>query len=139
DSDDEEYAMAVRDFKKFFRRRGKFIRQPHDNKKTFRKAKEEKEGREERRCFKYGDLNHFISDCPKHSYNDQKAFVGGCSSDSDEGDDSKKDEILLMAHDSNEVLSDTLYYNSSLDDESLQNEYNKLCKISLRIINKTST
>ncbi|GJX59278.1 putative reverse transcriptase domain-containing protein [Tanacetum coccineum] len=35
DSDDEEYAMAVRDFKKFFRRRGKFVRQPHDDKKNF--------------------------------------------------------------------------------------------------------
>ncbi|GJR42960.1 hypothetical protein Tco_1311063 [Tanacetum coccineum] len=107
DSDDEEYAMAVRDFKKFFRRRGKFIRQPHDDKKTFRKAKEEKEGREERRCFKYGDLNHFISDCPKHSYNDKKAFVGGCWSDSEKEDDSKKDEIYLMAHDTNEGLGFT--------------------------------
>nr|GEU49129.1 reverse transcriptase domain-containing protein [Tanacetum cinerariifolium] len=56
DSDDEEYAMAVRDFKKFFRIRGTF---------------------------------------------------------------------------------DTLYYiSSSLDSESLQNEYNKFCKLSLRIINK---
>ncbi|GJZ32507.1 hypothetical protein Tco_0577943 [Tanacetum coccineum] len=35
DSEDEEYAMVVRDFKKFFRRRGKFIRQPHDDKKNF--------------------------------------------------------------------------------------------------------
>ncbi|GJZ44573.1 hypothetical protein Tco_0591828 [Tanacetum coccineum] len=35
------------------------------------------------------------------------------------------------------VLSDTLYYSSSsLDSESLQNGYNNLCKISLRIINK---
>ncbi|GKA96352.1 hypothetical protein Tco_0818447 [Tanacetum coccineum] len=33
DSNDEEYAMAVRDFKKFFRLRGKFFRQPHDDKK----------------------------------------------------------------------------------------------------------
>ncbi|GJV37175.1 zf-CCHC domain-containing protein [Tanacetum coccineum] len=77
DSDDEEYAMAVRDFKIFFRRRGKFVSQPHDDKKNFRKAKEEKNGNEERRCFKCGDPNHFISDCPKHSFNDQKAFVGG--------------------------------------------------------------
>ncbi|GJT26000.1 UBN2 domain-containing protein [Tanacetum coccineum] len=38
DSDDEEYAMAVRDFKKFFRRRGKFVRQPHDDKKNFPKG-----------------------------------------------------------------------------------------------------
>ncbi|GJY94462.1 hypothetical protein Tco_0510823 [Tanacetum coccineum] len=35
DSNDEEYAMAVRDFKKFFRRRGKFMRQPYDDKKNF--------------------------------------------------------------------------------------------------------
>ena len=35
DSNDEEYVMAVRDFKKFFRRRGKFVRQPYDDKKNF--------------------------------------------------------------------------------------------------------
>ncbi|GJY73655.1 retrovirus-related pol polyprotein from transposon TNT 1-94 [Tanacetum coccineum] len=75
DIDDEEYAMAAKDFKKFFRRRGKFVRQPHDNKKTFRRAKEEKK---------------------------RKKNVG-CWSDSDEDDDPNKDEICLMAHDSNEV------------------------------------
>ncbi|GJS36280.1 zf-CCHC domain-containing protein [Tanacetum coccineum] len=63
DSNDEEYAMAVRDFKKFFRRRGKFVRQPYDDKKNFRKAKEDKKEKEDRRCFKCGDPNHFISDC----------------------------------------------------------------------------
>ncbi|GKE53276.1 zf-CCHC domain-containing protein [Tanacetum coccineum] len=78
DSEDEEYAMAVRDFKKFFRSRGKFVRQPHDGKKNFRKVKEDKKEKEDRRCFKCGDPNHFISDCPKHSFNDQKAFVVGC-------------------------------------------------------------
>ncbi|GJS72985.1 hypothetical protein Tco_0705826 [Tanacetum coccineum] len=39
DSEDEEYTMAVRDFKKFFRRRGKFVRQPHDDKKTSKKSR----------------------------------------------------------------------------------------------------
>ncbi|GJT17146.1 zf-CCHC domain-containing protein [Tanacetum coccineum] len=93
DSNDEEYAMAVRDFKKFFRRRGKFVRQPHDDKKNFRKVKEDKKEKDDLRCFKCGDLNHFISDCPKHSFNDQKAFVVGCWSDSEED----KDEICHMA------------------------------------------
>ncbi|GJU10118.1 zf-CCHC domain-containing protein [Tanacetum coccineum] len=117
DSNDEEYAMAVRDFKKFFRRRGKFVRQPHDDKRNFRKAKEDKKEKDDRRCFKCGDPNHFISDCPKHSFNDQKAFVVGCWSDSE--DDSKKEEICLMALDDNEVLSDTPYYSSSsLDNKS---------------------
>ncbi|GJW87266.1 putative reverse transcriptase domain-containing protein [Tanacetum coccineum] len=49
----KEYAMVVRDFKKKFRRRGKFVRQPQDDKKNFRRVKEEKKGKEERRCFKY--------------------------------------------------------------------------------------
>ncbi|GKF79858.1 hypothetical protein Tco_0235426, partial [Tanacetum coccineum] len=47
DSNDEEYAMAVRDFKKFFRRRGKFVRQPYDDKKNFRKVKEDKKEKED--------------------------------------------------------------------------------------------
>nr|GEX26994.1 zf-CCHC domain-containing protein/UBN2 domain-containing protein [Tanacetum cinerariifolium] len=95
DSNDEEYAMAVRDFKKFFRRRGKFVRQPYDDKKNLRKAKEDKMEKEDRRCFKCGDPNHFISDCPKYSFDDQKAFVIGCWSDS--RDDSKKEKTCLMA------------------------------------------
>ncbi|GJZ14420.1 zf-CCHC domain-containing protein, partial [Tanacetum coccineum] len=33
-SKDEEYAMAVRDFKKFFKRRGIFVRQLHDERKS---------------------------------------------------------------------------------------------------------
>nr|GEZ57212.1 zf-CCHC domain-containing protein/UBN2 domain-containing protein [Tanacetum cinerariifolium]GEZ59597.1 zf-CCHC domain-containing protein/UBN2 domain-containing protein [Tanacetum cinerariifolium] len=84
DINDEEYAMAIRDFKKFFRRRGKFVRQPHDDKKNFRKVKEDKKEKDNRRCFKCGDPNHFISDCPKQSFSDQKAFVVGCWSDSKE-------------------------------------------------------
>ncbi|GKA41308.1 copia protein [Tanacetum coccineum] len=47
ESDNEEYAMAVRDFKKFFRRRGKFVHQPHDDKKNFQKIKEDKKEKED--------------------------------------------------------------------------------------------
>nr|GEU52403.1 zf-CCHC domain-containing protein/UBN2 domain-containing protein [Tanacetum cinerariifolium] len=101
DSNDEEYAMAVRDFKKFFKRRGKFLRQPHDDKKNFWKVRENIKEKDDRICLKCSDPNHFISDCPKHSFNDQKAFVVRCRSDSE--DDSKKEEICLMAHDDNEV------------------------------------
>ncbi|GJX39950.1 zf-CCHC domain-containing protein [Tanacetum coccineum] len=120
---DEEYTMTVRDFKKFYRRRGKFVRQPHNDKKNLQRGKEEKKGKEERRCFKCGYPNHFISDCPKHSFDDQKGFIGGCWSDSEEEDDFKNDEICLMAHDTNDVLYDTPYYSSSsLDSESFQNE-----------------
>ncbi|GKF47737.1 hypothetical protein Tco_0137539, partial [Tanacetum coccineum] len=37
-SEDEEYAMAVRDFKKFFKRRGRFVRQSQNDKKTFQRS-----------------------------------------------------------------------------------------------------
>ncbi|GJU12674.1 hypothetical protein Tco_1135070 [Tanacetum coccineum] len=43
-SEDEEYAMAVRDFKKFFKRRGRFVRQPRNDKKTFQRSRDNKKG-----------------------------------------------------------------------------------------------
>ncbi|GKA93003.1 hypothetical protein Tco_0814989 [Tanacetum coccineum] len=94
-SDDEEYAMAVRNFKKFFRRKGK--------------------------C---DDPNHLIGECPKPPQNrDQKAFVGGCWSDSEnEVEDKTNDETCLMAQLSNEVTLDSSHYSdsaSSLDDDSM--------------------
>ncbi|GJY92582.1 hypothetical protein Tco_0508364 [Tanacetum coccineum] len=42
-SDDEEYAMAVRNFKKFFRRKGKFVRQPREEKSHSSKEMRRKE------------------------------------------------------------------------------------------------
>ncbi|GKB02040.1 copia protein [Tanacetum coccineum] len=71
DSNDEEHAMA--------------------------KVKEDKKEKDDQRCFKCGDPNHFISDCPKHSFNDQKTFIVDCYSDGNVD----KDEICLMAHDTN--------------------------------------
>nr|GEV31166.1 zf-CCHC domain-containing protein/UBN2 domain-containing protein [Tanacetum cinerariifolium] len=105
DSEDEEYAMVVRDFKKFFKRRGRFVRQPHEERKSFQRNKDDKNGKGERKCFKCGDPNHLIGECPKLSrYQNQKAFVGGSWSDSDEDEEEKtKDEKCLMAKASNEV------------------------------------
>ncbi|GKA50356.1 retrovirus-related pol polyprotein from transposon TNT 1-94 [Tanacetum coccineum] len=114
-SEDEEYAMAVRDFKKFFKRRGRLVR-----------------------C---DDLNHLIGECPKPPQDkNQRAFVRGSWSDTGEEDDEKvKDETCLVAHASSEVCSESSYFsdkNSSIDDLALNNEYDKLCKMSLKIINK---
>nr|GEW20835.1 retrovirus-related Pol polyprotein from transposon TNT 1-94 [Tanacetum cinerariifolium]GEW25581.1 retrovirus-related Pol polyprotein from transposon TNT 1-94 [Tanacetum cinerariifolium] len=47
-SEDEEYAMTVRDFKKFFKRRGRFVRQPRNDKKTFQRSRDSKNGKSER-------------------------------------------------------------------------------------------
>nr|GEW90823.1 copia protein [Tanacetum cinerariifolium] len=63
-SKDEEYAMAVRDFKKFFKRRSRFVRQPQNDKKTFQRSRDDKNGKSNRRCFRCGDSNHLIK-CPK--------------------------------------------------------------------------
>ncbi|GJZ79218.1 retrovirus-related pol polyprotein from transposon TNT 1-94 [Tanacetum coccineum] len=103
-SDDEEYAMAVRNFKKFFRRNGKFVRQPREEKKSFRQ-RDEKKGKSDRKCFRCGDPNHLIGDCPKPPRNkDQKAFIGGSWSDSEnDAEDKTNDETCLMAQSSNEV------------------------------------
>ncbi|GJY96470.1 hypothetical protein Tco_0513380 [Tanacetum coccineum] len=47
-SDEEEYVMAIRNFKKFFRRKGKFVRQPIEEKKSFRQ-RDEKKGKTNRK------------------------------------------------------------------------------------------
>ncbi|GJY42216.1 hypothetical protein Tco_0429486 [Tanacetum coccineum] len=41
DSEDEEYFMAVKEFKKFFKRRGRFARQPRDERKSFQRSTRE--------------------------------------------------------------------------------------------------
>ncbi|GJV82673.1 zf-CCHC domain-containing protein [Tanacetum coccineum] len=140
-SEDEEYAMAVRDFKKFFKRRGRFVRQPRNDKKTFQRSCDDKNGKSDRKCFRCGDLNHHIGECPKPPKDkNQRAFVGGSWSNSSEEDDEKvKNETCLVAHASSEVCSESSYFsdeNSSIDDLALDNEYNKLCKMSLKIITK---
>nr|GEV83399.1 retrovirus-related Pol polyprotein from transposon TNT 1-94 [Tanacetum cinerariifolium] len=43
-SEDEEYAMAVRDFNKLFKRRGRFVRQPWNEKKMFQRSRDDKNG-----------------------------------------------------------------------------------------------
>ncbi|GJV93205.1 hypothetical protein Tco_1541018 [Tanacetum coccineum] len=91
-----------------------------------------------------GDPNHFIGECPKQSnYQNQKAFVGGSWSDSDEDEEEKtKDEKRLMAKASYKVLSETEYFSddqSSLDKNDLDSEYNRLCKIGLKVMAKNKT
>ncbi|GJS61392.1 zf-CCHC domain-containing protein [Tanacetum coccineum] len=114
--EDEEYAMAVRDFKKFFKRKGRFMKQPRNDKKAFQRSRDDKNNK------------------------NQKACVGGSWSDSGEEDNEKvKNETCLVAQASSKVCSESSYFsdeNSSIDDLLLDNEYDKLCKISLKIITK---
>ncbi|GKD08087.1 zf-CCHC domain-containing protein, partial [Tanacetum coccineum] len=96
--EDEEYAMAVRDFKKFFKRRGRFVIQPHNNKKTFQRSRDDKNCKSDRKCLRCGDPNHLIGECPKPPKDkNQRAFFRGSWSDSGKEDDEKaKDETCLV-------------------------------------------
>ncbi|GJY90927.1 hypothetical protein Tco_0506123 [Tanacetum coccineum] len=81
-SEDEEYVMAVRDFKKFFKRRGRFVRHPRNDKKTFQRSRNDKNRKVKGSAF--------VGECPKPSRDkNQRAFVGGSWSDSGEEDDEK--------------------------------------------------
>ncbi|GJU38031.1 zf-CCHC domain-containing protein [Tanacetum coccineum] len=144
DSEDEEYAMAVRNFKKFFKRQGRFVKQPYEERRSFQRNKDDKNKTSERKCFKCGDPNHLIGECPKQlKYQNQRAFVGGSWSDSDDDEEEKtNDEKCLMVKASNEVLSETEYFSddqSLLDENDLDNEYSRLCKLGLKVMAKNKT
>ncbi|GKB90414.1 retrovirus-related pol polyprotein from transposon TNT 1-94 [Tanacetum coccineum] len=99
-SEDEEYAMAVRDFKKFFKRRDVGNHQIH-----------------------------LIGECPKPPKDkNQRAFVGGSWSDSGEEDDEKvKDETCLVAHASSEEIRTRKYAShQSLASKELVRNFPKL-------------
>nr|GEX48994.1 copia protein [Tanacetum cinerariifolium]GEX73298.1 copia protein [Tanacetum cinerariifolium]GEX80497.1 copia protein [Tanacetum cinerariifolium] len=112
-SEDEEYAMTVRDFKKFFKRRGRFVRKPRNDRKTFQRSRDDKNGKSDRKCFRCGDPNHLIGECPKPPKDkNQRAFVGGSWSDSGEEDgENVKNETYLVAQASSEARLVTQGYN----------------------------
>nr|GEW90662.1 retrovirus-related Pol polyprotein from transposon TNT 1-94 [Tanacetum cinerariifolium] len=104
-SEDEEYAMSVRDFKKFFKRKGRFVRQPHNDKKTFQRSCDDNNSKSDRKHFRCSNPNHLIGECPKPPKDkNQRAFVGGSWSDSSEEDDEKViNETCLVAQASSEM------------------------------------
>ncbi|GJR23900.1 hypothetical protein Tco_0972427 [Tanacetum coccineum] len=119
---------------------GKFVRQPREENKLFRQ-RDEKKGKSDRKLFRCSDPNHLIGDCPKPTRNkDQKAFIGGSWSDSKNNvEDKTNNETCLMAQSLNEVTLKSSYYSdnaSSLDNHTMKIEYDSLCEISLKIINK---
>nr|GEX54460.1 zf-CCHC domain-containing protein/UBN2 domain-containing protein [Tanacetum cinerariifolium] len=92
-------------------------------------SRDDKNGKSDRKCFRCGDPNHFIGECPKPPKDkNQRAFVRDPWSYSSEEDDEKvKDETWLVA--SSDVCSESSYFsdeNSSIDDLALDNEYDKI-------------
>ncbi|GJW94748.1 putative ribonuclease H-like domain-containing protein [Tanacetum coccineum] len=83
-----------------------------------------------RKCFRCGDPNHVIGECPKPPRDkNQREFIGGSWSDNGkEFDEKVKDETCLVAHASSEICSESSYFNdenSSIDDIALDNECDK--------------
>ncbi|GJY04347.1 retrovirus-related pol polyprotein from transposon TNT 1-94 [Tanacetum coccineum] len=110
-SDDEECATAKRSFRQ----------------------RDDKKSKSDRKRFRCDDSYHLIGDCPKPPRNkDQKAYIGGCWSDSkNEAEDKTNDETCLMDQSSNEVTLDSSHYSdtaSSFDDDRMKIEYNNLPK-----------
>nr|GFA59580.1 zf-CCHC domain-containing protein/UBN2 domain-containing protein [Tanacetum cinerariifolium] len=85
-------------------KRGRFVRQPRNDKKTFQRSRDDKNCKSDRKCFRCGDPKHLIGECLKPPKDkNHKAFVRGSWSDSGEEDDEKiKDEMSLVAQASNE-------------------------------------
>ncbi|GJT66428.1 retrovirus-related pol polyprotein from transposon TNT 1-94 [Tanacetum coccineum] len=104
-SEDEEYAMAVRDFKKFFKRIGRFVRQPRNNKKTFQRRRDDKNSVSDIKCFRCVDPDNLIRECTKPPKDkNQRAFVRDSWSDSGEEDNEKvNNKTCLVAQASSEI------------------------------------
>ncbi|GJU00375.1 retrovirus-related pol polyprotein from transposon TNT 1-94 [Tanacetum coccineum] len=83
----------------------RFVRQPRNDKKTFQRSRDDKNGKSDRKCFRCGDPNHLIGECPKPPKDkNQRDFVGGSWSDSGEEDDEKvKGNLVCVAHASSEI------------------------------------
>nr|GFA71076.1 retrovirus-related Pol polyprotein from transposon TNT 1-94 [Tanacetum cinerariifolium] len=97
--------MAVKEFKKFFKRKGRFVREPRDERKIIQRSRNDKNGKSKRKCFRCGDLNHLIEECLKSPRsNNQRPFIGRAWSDNGEDEEEKaKDETCLVAQASNEI------------------------------------
>ncbi|GJR13903.1 zf-CCHC domain-containing protein [Tanacetum coccineum] len=77
DSEDEEYAMVVKEFNKFFKRRERFVRQPRGDRKTFQRSRNNGYGKSKRKCLKCGDPNHLIGECSNPPKNKRSEHYRG--------------------------------------------------------------
>nr|GEW40118.1 hypothetical protein [Tanacetum cinerariifolium] len=77
-------------------------------------------------CYNFRIDGHFSSECRKPKEN--KAFIGGAWSDSEDGDEHQNDATCLMAIDSQEVVSKPSSSNIDLNIIDLQKENEELLK-----------
>ncbi|GJW45384.1 hypothetical protein Tco_0074183 [Tanacetum coccineum] len=119
-SEDEEYAMAVRDFKKFFKRRGRFVRQPQTTKRRSKEAVMTRTVKVIENALDAAIRIILLENVQNHRKIRTKELLS---------------EALGAIVVKKMMRSDE---NSSIDDIALYNEYDKLSKMSLKIISKNN-
>nr|GEX28552.1 serine/threonine protein kinase SRPK1 [Tanacetum cinerariifolium] len=127
ESKDEEYVMAVRDFNKFFKRRGRFVRQPQNDKKTFQRSRDDKNGKSDRKCFRCGDPNHLIGECPKPPKDkNQRAFFGSVRNSIENETSELKEKLSKLERNKGVDLECTTCQILRIDNEKLKEKALKL-------------
>nr|XP_043615680.1 uncharacterized protein LOC122587564 [Erigeron canadensis] len=99
--DDEELACMVRNFKRIFKRNGKFVRPPQNDS---RKPPLDLKKKSNRKCFNCGDPNHLVNECTKKR--NERAYVGGAWEDEEGEDEEDAHETCFMAIGNSGNLSD---------------------------------
>ena len=132
DSDDDEFALLARKFRRFMKK-GMF-----NQRRNFRKDKEQKDTNfsNEIRCFECKKLGHIRNDCPQLKRKDQKEkkvkkkalAVWGEEelSSSDESQDDEIANVCFMANLEDEVTSQPLNIGSDFTFEELHDAFNEL-------------
>ncbi|GJS24209.1 retrovirus-related pol polyprotein from transposon TNT 1-94 [Tanacetum coccineum] len=138
--DEEEsqaFNLLARNFRKFFRKGNRFGRENRFGNSIHRLGKGRgnnfgNKGGESSKpkgaCYNYGIEGRFASKCRKPKEN--KAFMGGSWSDSEDGEEQPNDATCLMAIDSQEVVSKTSSSNNDLNIIDLQKDNEELIKFS---------
>nr|GEV88924.1 putative reverse transcriptase domain-containing protein [Tanacetum cinerariifolium] len=80
-----------------------FTRQPHDERKSLQRRRDDKNGNSKRKCFRCEDPKHLIGEClTSLRSKNERAFVGRTWSDNDEDEEEKTNEEAV-AQASNEI------------------------------------
>nr|GEZ72486.1 UBN2 domain-containing protein [Tanacetum cinerariifolium]GEZ72493.1 UBN2 domain-containing protein [Tanacetum cinerariifolium] len=144
DSEAEEYAMAV--YQEVIKKDFETVKSKREQSRSIAlKARKESsdddsstsDSEAEEYAMAVRDFNKFFKRRGRF------AFVGGFWSENNEDEEEKtKDEKCLLVKASNEVLFETEYFSddqSSLDENDLDSEYSRLCKIGLKVMVKNKT
>nr|GEV00047.1 squalene synthase [Tanacetum cinerariifolium] len=87
---DEEYAIAVRNFKKFFKIRGRFVRQPRNDKKTFQISRDDENDKSDKNVLDVSDSGEEHGE----KANDETCLVAQASNEICLGVDLEPDEWI---------------------------------------------